>query len=453
MFISSLPLYVFLNIFNFLILHSCIHCIVFIFFHLLFRHVHLHPFILPSCLLEHLHVFLNIFNLTLFCLSFTSPMFSFHLHIPSCSSTSVHPAAILLEYLQLDLLLFSTHFQLCSASSIIHLHPNSGPARLCQEGSASHFLPSYFTSIFICPPSTPVRSVLMLHNHGIQHYWHTSPQINPKSFSGGQTQQPTRHDPPAPSGVSWAWPKKQEAHHTDHVAAPQGPDRIAKRLMNHNQTIYKTSNAMATSSTSWSSSSSCSSSSVGSLFMLLMLALLAQLARADVCQCGPRCKLYTHELHCSRCCTSVMKRRSLPFLNYPAEQIDALQAAHPKLFGQRRALTEELLSQLVGEEQEMNKELQQQPEPEQLQLVVTIEESSNTQKNALLKLTAEASAKPKPEHQQHFRLGHLLRSQRPFRLALDGATQPREVQAVPAPKWRTTETNQQHQQEAEEELA
>uniref|UniRef100_A0A183BJH3 Uncharacterized protein n=1 Tax=Globodera pallida TaxID=36090 RepID=A0A183BJH3_GLOPA len=96
-------------------------------------------------------------------------------------------------------------------------------------------------------------------------------------------------------------------------------------------------------------------------------------------------------------------------------------------------------------------ELQQQPEPEQLQLVVSIEESSKTQKNALLKLAAEASAKPKPEHQHQFRLGHLLRSQRPFRLAQDGATQPRELQAVPAPKWRTTETNQQHQQEEEKE--
>ncbi|KAI3413419.1 hypothetical protein GPALN_010913 [Globodera pallida] len=304
---------------------------------------HLH---IPSCSASSVHpaaMFSNIFmssehlQLDSLLSFFTSTMFSFHLHISSCSSTSVHPAAMSLNILNLTL------FCLPFPYNYVQLLPSSIfiPIRfqfVCVKKVQLHIPFPHISSAFsFAFHPRLVRSVLMLH-------------ATASSIIG--THIPTNQ------------PKGQPA--------------------------------------------------------------------PDVCQCGPRCKLYTHELHCSRCCTSVMKRRSLPFLNYPAEQIDALQAAHPKLLGQRRALTEELLSQL-------------------LQLVVSIEESSNTQKNALLKLAAEASAKSKPEHQHQFRLGHLLRSQRLFRLAQDGATQPRELQAVPAPKWRTTETNQQHQQEEEEE--
>ncbi|KAL3098841.1 hypothetical protein niasHT_024595 [Heterodera trifolii] len=94
------------------------------------------------------------------------------------------------------------------------------------------------------------------------------------------------------------------------------------------------SSSTTVAATSWSSSSTNSggirkrsSNNVSGrcrlfLLFLVLASMLVEMAQADVCQCGPRCASYKHELHCSRCCTSVMKR-SVPFLNYPAEQLEA----------------------------------------------------------------------------------------------------------------------------------
>lgn len=56
-----------------------------------------------------------------------------------------------------------------------------------------------------------------------------------------------------------------------------------------------------------------------------------------------------------------MRRRSVPFLSYPQEQLDALRAEHPKELGNGEDISEQLLAQIV--EQVAQQQVVQQLRP------------------------------------------------------------------------------------------
>ncbi|KAL3100948.1 hypothetical protein niasHS_001408 [Heterodera schachtii] len=180
------------------------------------------------------------------------------------------------------------------------------------------------------------------------------------------------------------------------------------------------SSSTTVAATNWSSSTSSRCSNVSGsyrFFLLLLLFLVAsmmlEIAQADVCQCGPRCASYKHELHCSRCCTSVMKR-SVPFLNYPAEQ---LEARIPKLQyiddvdQQRHQLSDEEEGLFVGQIGTFVG--QKVPTQDGIivgGIVVEPHQQAEIAPEAMLKL--DDTERQAVRRNEHRRLGHLLRGKR-----------------------------------------